>query len=483
MKTYIGIDLGTSGVKLVLTDSNGNILNEVSESYPVFSPNSGWSEQNPEDWFNAVIRGLKKLNSSQVACLACAGQMHGLVVIDDVGNVIHPCILWNDGRAYAETELLNGVIGERFLAENTGNIAFAGFTAPKLLWLKNNKPNIFERIYKIMLPKDYIVYRLTGQITTDFSDAGGTLLLDVENGCWSKKMLDICGISEGQLPQLCKSYDKIGTVKSEIAQMLGWGEVAVAAGAADNAAAALGTGAVENGCCNVSLGTSGTLFIATDKFVKPNNNALHSFAHANGGWHLMGCILSAASANKWWIEDILGSNYNLAEGARHLTGQNEVFFLPYLMGERCPHNDVSARGAFIGMTPDTTKEQMSLAVLEGVAFALRDCLEIAKNCGICVKQATICGGGSASPLWREIIANVLGAEIYTVESAQGPAVGAAVLSLTAGGEFENVNAAADKIVKKRLSAVPDSRIAEKYNFKYLKYGKLYYSLKEFFKMR
>ena len=197
----------------------------------------------------------------------------------------------------------------------------------------------------------------------------------------------------------------------------------------------------------------------------------------------MGCILSAASANKWWIEDILGSNYNLAEGARHLTGQNEVFFLPYLMGERCPHNDVSARGAFIGMTPDTTKEQMSLAVLEGVAFALRDCLEIAKNFGICVKQATICGGGSASPLWREIIANVLGAEIYTVESAQGPAVGAAVLALTAGGEFENVNAAADKIVKKRLSAVPDSRIAEKYNFKYLKYGKLYYSLKEFFKMR
>ncbi|MBD5632016.1 MAG: xylulokinase [Clostridia bacterium] len=477
MKNFIGIDLGTSGVKILLVDANGKILSEVSESYSVMYPKSGWAEQNPEDWYSAVLRGLKRLNASGVSGIACGGQMHGLVVLDGEDNVIRPCILWNDGRTGREVELLNDVIGCGKLTANTGNIAFAGFTAPKLLWLKHNEPENFKRISKIMLPKDYIVYRLTGQFVTDYSDASGTLLLDVKNKRWSRTMLDICGISGGQLPKLCESYQNIGTVKREISDLLGWGEVTVAAGAGDNAAAAVGTGTVGVGGCNISLGTSGTVFISSDRFTLPQNNALHSFAHADGRFHLMGCILSAASANKWWIEDILGANYDLPEKIRQYQGKNEVYFLPYLMGERCPHNDVKARGAFIGMTPETTKEQMSLAVLEGVAFAFRDCLELS---GITVKTSTVCGGGAKSGLWPEILSNVLNLELQAVETGQGPAFGAAVLAMVACGIYPDVEAATGLIVKKHTVAKPDKRTVEAYNERYEKFKMLYPALKNCF---
>ena len=477
MSNYIGIDLGTSGVKILLVSSQGKILKEVTEGYPVSYPQSGWSEQNPEDWYSAVISGLEKLNAKEVAGISCGGQMHGLVILDKEDSVIRPCILWNDGRTGKQTEYLNSVIGKDKLANYTANIAFAGFTAPKLLWLKENEPENFNKIAKIMLPKDYIVYRLTGEFSTDYSDASGTLLLDVKNRCWSKEMCGICGIVGGQLPKLYESYAPVGYVKKPLSDKFGWGKVTVAAGAGDNAAAAVGTGTVKNGDCNLSLGTSGTLFIANDGFSLPKNNALHSFCHANGRYHYLGCILSAASANKWWIEDVLGENYGLAEKAAEKSGKNEVIFLPYLMGERCPHNDVNARGAFIGLSADTTKEDMALAVLEGVAFAFRDCLEITKENGAVITRSTVCGGGAKSALWQKILANVLNLELYTVETEQGPAYGAAIFAMVACGEYKSVEEGASALIKSKLSVTPTGELIELYDEKYSRYKQLYPLLK------
>lgn len=477
MSNYIGIDLGTSGVKILLVSKDGKILNEVTETYPISYPYSGWSEQNPEDWFNAVVRGLEKLNAKDVAGISCGGQMHGLVILDKKDEIIRPCILWNDGRTGKQTNYLNNAIGQDKLISCTANIAFAGFTAPKLLWLKENEPENFGKIAKIMLPKDYIVYKLTGEFATDFSDASGTLLLDVKNRRWSEEMCGICGIYGGQLPKLYESYSPVGYVKKHISDKLGWGNVKVAAGAGDNAAAAVGTGTVKGGDCNISLGTSGTLFIANDGFSLPENNALHSFCHANGRYHYLGCILSAASANKWWIEDILGANYDLAQKADDKLGNNEVIFLPYLTGERCPHNDVLARGAFIGLSAQTTKEDMALAVLEGVAFAFRDCFEIAKENGLNITCSTVCGGGAKSKLWQKILSNVLNLNLYTVETEQGPAYGAAMLAMVAGGEYKSVEEASETFVKKVISVTQNSELVKAYDIKYSRYKRLYPLLK------
>lgn len=473
MNKYIGVDLGTSGLKLLLVAADGSILDQTALTYPVSYPRDGWSEQNPEDWFAALMRGFEQLGARDVAGISFGGQMHGLVALDAAGEVVRPCILWNDGRTERETEYLNTLP----VAEYTGNMAFAGFTASKLLWLRKNEEQNFARTAKIMLPKDYLAYKLTGKFATDYSDASGTLLLDVKNRRWSSEMCDICGISAGQLPQLFESYQPVGFVKREICERFGWGKVVVAAGAGDNAAAAVGTGCVNAGDCNVSLGTSGTVFIASDKFVQPSNNALHSFAHANGRYHLMGCILSAASANKWWIEDILGAGYDLP-GAEALLGSNLVMFAPYLTGERCPHNDVGVRGAFVGLSPQTTRLHMSLAVLEGVAFALRNCLELARSCGIAVRASSVCGGGARSALWQRIIANVLNVELSTLKTEQGPAYGAAMLAMVACGEYADVASAAAAIVSKRPSVAPEKGLAAAYNERYKKFRALYPALKK-----
>lgn len=473
MNKYIGVDLGTSGLKLLLVAADGSILDQTALTYPVSYPRDGWSEQNPEDWFAALMRGFEQLGARDVAGISFGGQMHGLVALDAAGEVVRPCILWNDGRTERETEYLNTLP----VAEYTGNMAFAGFTASKLLWLRKNEEQNFARTAKIMLPKDYLAYKLTGKFATDYSDASGTLLLDVKNRRWSSEMCDICGISADQLPQLFESYQPVGFVKREICERFGWGKVVVAAGAGDNAAAAVGTGCVNAGDCNVSLGTSGTVFIASDKFVQPSNNALHSFAHANGRYHLMGCILSAASANKWWIEDILGAGYDLP-GAEALLGSNPVMFAPYLTGERCPHNDVGVRGAFVGLSPQTTRLHMSLAVLEGVVFALRNCLELARSCGIAVRASSVCGGGARSALWQKIIANVLNVELSTLKTEQGPAYGAAMLAMVACGEYADVASAADAIVSKRPSVAPEKGLAAAYNERYKKFRALYPALKK-----
>ena len=482
MHTYIGIDLGTSGVKLLLVDAAGNILAQQTRTYPVSYPQSGWSEQDPEAWFSAVMDGLAALNAENVAGISFGGQMHGLVALDKEGNVIRPCILWNDGRTEKETKYLNETIGRETLARETGNIAFAGFTAPKLLWMKENEPQNFARIAHILLPKDYLAYRMTGKFVTDYSDASGTLLLDVRNRRWSRKMCSICGVSEDILPQLHESYEAIGTLKEEIAHKLGYGQVTVCAGAGDNAAAAVGMGVIGEGGCNVSLGTSGTLFLSGKSFAEDKRNALHSFCHADGGYHLMGCILSAASCNAWWSENILHTSDYAHEqaGLEEKTGKNGVYFLPYLMGERSPHNDVNARGVFLGMRADTTRGEMTLAVLEGVAFALRDCLEAARACGVTASVTNICGGGAKSPLWRRIVANVLNMDVRVPETEQGPSFGAAILAMAGCGEYATVKDAADRIVRFRETISPDRAVAEAYEKKYRVYRALYPALKGVF---
>ena len=483
---YIGVDLGTSAVKLLLMDEKGEIKKIVSREYPLYFPHPGWSEQKPEDWFEQAMDGIKELTAEcdkeNVAGVSFGGQMHGLVALDENDEVIRPAILWNDGRTGEETDYLNQVIGKEKLSEYTANIAFAGFTAPKILWMKKHEPDNFAKIKKIMLPKDYLAYKLSGSFSTDVSDASGMLLMDVKNRCWSKEMLDICGITEEMLPKLYESFEVVGTLKREIAEALGLSaDVKVIAGAGDNAAAAVGTGTVGEGMCNISLGTSGTIFISSKKFGVDEHNALHSFAHADGHYHLMGCMLSAASCNKWWNEEILKTKDFAAEQSRITKlGENQVFYLPYLMGERSPHNNPDARAMFIGMSMDTTREDMTQAVLEGVAFGLRDSLEVARSLGIQMERTKICGGGAKSPLWKKIIANVMNMKVDVIESEEGPALGGAMLAAVGCGEYEDVETIAKKLVKVIDTVEPEEELVAKYEERYQKFRKIYPTVKELF---
>ena len=486
---YIGIDLGTSAVKLLLMDEKGKVLNIVSRSYPLSFPAPGWSEQDPADWVRGTWTGLEELtegfDKSEIAGIGVAGQMHGLVVLDEADRVIRPAILWNDGRTMEEVEFLNRGISEETLLFETSNIAFAGFTAPKLLWMKKHEPELFATIRKIMLPKDYINYCLTGVFATEYSDAAGTLLLDVRNKRWSKKMLKICEVTEEQLPRLYESTESIGTIKPELARRFGLPEnVKVAAGAADNAAAAIGTGTVGNGSCNISLGTSGTLFIPCRDYDAEWGRALHTFIHADGNYNLLGCILSAASCNKWFMEQVLQEHdYDRIQKAipQEKLGNNPVFFLPYLMGERSPINDTNARGSLIGMSMDSTGEDMLLAVLEGVGFALRDCMEIARSQGIPIEKSTVCGGGAKSALWLQILANILHLELATVETEEGPAYGGAMLAAVAGGEYRDIDACVKNMIQIKQTIRPDEAIMKRYDRQYEKYRMLYPALKLVFK--
>lgn len=483
---YIGIDLGTSAVKLLLMNEKGSILNIVSKEYPLSFPNPGWSEQQPEDWYEKSIEGMKELiadcDTSQIAGISFGGQMHGLVILNQDDYVIRPAILWNDGRTTAETDYLNNTVGTEMLSEYTANIAFAGFTAPKLLWVSKHEPENFAKISKIMLPKDYLAYKLSGSFCTDYSDASGMLLLNVKNRCWSKEMMELCNVKESQLPKLYESYEVVGTLRKEIAAQLNLSSsVKIIAGAGDNAAAAVGTGTVGNGMCNISLGTSGTIFISSKEFGVDKHNALHSFAHSDGHYHLMGCMLSAASCNKWWMDEILKTKeYEKEQNSIVKLGENQVFYLPYLMGERSPHNDPYARAAFIGMSMDTTREEMTQAVLEGVAFGLRDSLEVAKSLGIQIERTKICGGGAKSPLWKRIIANVMNLKVDVIESEEGPALGGAILAAVGCGEYRNVEEASIALVRVIDTVEPETELVAKYEERYQQFKKIYPAMKGLF---
>ena len=483
MSYYIGVDLGTSAVKLLLADEQGAIHRTVTKEYPLYFPRPGWAEQNPEDWWSAVQAGLAELTEgvdrSEILGLGCAGQMHGLVVLDENDAVIRPAILWNDGRTAEEADYLNTAIGREKLSALTANIAFAGFTAPKLLWLRKHEPENFSRIRRIMLPKDYVNYKLTGVHACDYSDASGMLLLDVAHRCWSAEMLELCGVRAEQLPRLFESSEVIGTVKSGCLPE----QVKVVAGAGDNAAAAVGTGTVGEGGCNISLGTSGTIFISSEHFGVDPNNALHAFAHADGNYHLMGVVLSAASCNKWFYETVLGTaDYAAEQGSvsGDKLGRNDVYFLPYLMGERSPINDTDARGTFIGLRMDSTRADLVQAVMEGVSFAVRDSFEVARSLGIRIESSKLCGGGARAAVWRRILANVLNIRIDLPVTEEGPGYGGAMLAMVGCGAYESVRACADALVSVRESVEPEPELAALYEARYQAFHRLYPALKDTF---
>ena len=483
---YIGVDLGTSSVKLLLMDEAGDIKSIVTREYPLYFPKPGWSEQNPEDWYTALVDGIRELtkdcDKAEIDGISFSGQMHGMVILDEKDRVIRPAILWNDGRTQEECDYLNHEIGREKISSYTANMALTGFTAPKLLWVRKHEPENFAKIKKIMLPKDYIAYCLSGVHCTDVSDASGMLLFDVKNKCWSKEMLDICGLKEEQMARIHESFQVVGCLTKEAANLLGLSEkVKVIAGGGDQAVAAVGTGTVGAGMCNVSLGTSGVVFVASQKFAVDDQNALHSFCHADGKYHFMGVMLSAAASNKWWMDEIIGTKeYSKEQQAITKLGENNVYFLPYLMGERTPHNNPNARGTFIGMTMDTTRADMTQAVLEGVAFALRDSFEITKSLGVQIDRIRINGGGAKSPLWCKIIADVLNVKVDKINSEEGPAFGAAILAAVGCGKYASVEEACAKLIKVISTTDQDPKIVELYNKKYEVFKQLYPALKEMF---
>jgi xylulokinase len=483
---FVGVDLGTTSVKLLLMDEFADIKKIVSREYPIYYPQTGWSEQNPEDWFDRLMLAFAELlqgqAKEQVEGISFSGQMHGMVILDEKDRVIRPAILWNDGRTQAECDYLNNEIGQEKISSYTGNMALTGFTAPKLLWVKKHEPDNFRKIKKVMLPKDYLAFRMSGVYSTDVSDASGTLLFDVKNKQWSQEMLKIVGLEAEQMPEVFESYQVTGSLQDSIAKELGLSpDVKIVAGGGDQAVAAVGTGTVGHGMCNVSLGTSGVVFVASRKYSEIDDNALHVFAHADGKYHFMGVTLAAAASNEWWMKNILESaDYDKEQAEFFKLGENDVYFLPYLMGERTPYNNPAARAAFIGMDMETSRADMTGAVLEGVAFSLRDSLEIVRKNGVEINSIRINGGGAKSRLWCEIIANVLNVEVNKIHSEEGPAFGAAILAAVGCEKYKTVEQACAKLIKLSSTVKPNQLLLEKYNKKYEIYHGLYPVLEESF---
>ncbi|MCL2203845.1 MAG: xylulokinase [Defluviitaleaceae bacterium] len=482
---FIGIDIGTSAVKGIVMNETGEILRTVSRDYPLYLFGDGCSEQSPEDWWEMTACALRELTAEykDIAAVSFSGQMHGLVALDGNGKVLRRAILWNDQRTVAECAYLNDTVGREVLLENAANIALTGFTLPKILWVKNNEPALFGQIKMVMLPKDYIAYRLTGVAATDYSDASGTLLLDVKKQDWSDKMLEIAGLERSQVPKLFKSYESVGTVTAVAAKETGLPETTkVIIGGGDQAVGAIGTGTVEEGTCSVSLGTSGVLFVAMDEFaVDTSPAAIHAFCHATGRYHMMGVTLAAAGSNKWWMGKVLKTDdYKKEEKEITALGQNKVYYLPYLSGERTPHNDPAARGAFVGMSMTTTRAEMTQAMLEGVAFSLRDVLTRIRALGKTVKTARIIGGGANSPLWCQIVADVLNVQVQKIHSGEGPALGAAILAMVGAGTFPTVEDACAKIIKTTETFTPSPQTAAAYDKHYAVFTGLYEALKDSF---
>jgi xylulokinase len=432
---YLGVDLGTSGIKVIITDSAGQIVDSQSAELSVSRPQPLWSEQNPLDWWQAFCKVMNELSSrpylSQVKAIGLSGQMHGATLLDKNSQIIRPAILWNDGRSAAEcAELEQAVPNSR---ETTGNIMMPGFTAPKLLWLKHNEAENFAQIDKVLLPKDYLRWLLTGGFASDMSDAAGTLWLNTQKRDWDAELLAACGLNLTHMPQLFEGNQITGTLQSDLASRWGLSEIPVVAGAGDNAAGAIGVGLVEPGQGMISLGTSGVYFVVTDHFSQQAELAVHSFCHAlPNRWHLMSVMLSAASCLDWFAKQIVEEDIGqLLEQLENnpVNQKTAPYFLPYLSGERTPHNDPLAQGAFIGLTHDTSKLDMLHAVLEGVCFAFADGVDALHQSGTKATEITVIGGGAQSGYWRQLMADVLKTKITFRKGGEvGPALGAARLA-------------------------------------------------------
>lgn len=487
---YLGIDLGTSSVKILLMSRNGQIIDEATEEYPVYYPHANWAEQQPEDWWQGTLGALRRIVDknealkTELRAIGFSGQMHGMVALDAAGNVLTPSIIWCDQRTTAECEAITAHFGQAGLSALVGNMALTGFTAPKILWLKQNHPEIFDRVAMFLLPKDYIRYKLSGVFATDFSDASGMLLLDVANKRYSAAMLDFVGIAEEQLPTLYESYAVTGVLSDALKDLLDLSvahEVLIVGGAGDQAAGAIGTGTVSEGVVSVTLGTSGVVFAAHDGYKVDGQNRLHAFCHANGRYHSMGVMLSAASSLKWWAEQVVVSDIEALLGEVDEAISSTVF-LPYLLGERTPYPNPDARGTFVGMDMNTGRGEMTKAVLEGVAFGLKDSLDILVDMGIPVDEIRVIGGGARSQTWRQILADVFGKEIVGINTNQGGALGAAILAAVGDGAYDSVEAATDAIIKTVDATVPDMTRHALYQKKHEKYKALYRCLEGYYKI-
>lgn len=489
MSYLLGIDTGTSGTKGVLMDLDGSVVSAASVEYLLSQPRAGWAEQDPQLWWDAAVKIIRlicektSIHGNKIAAVGLSGQMHGAVAINGYGDVIRPAILWCDQRTEAECSWIDQQVGPKNLYDWTGNPALPGFTAPKILWLRNHEPKTYEKIRHILLPKDYIRFRLTGELATEVSDASGTLLLDVKNRRWSEDMLGSLGIPLSWMPPVFESPHISGRVNRETAKITGLLEgTPVVGGAGDQAAGAVGTGIVNEGCLSVSLGTSGVVFAAIDKPRIETNSSLHTFCHAAPDkWHKMGVMLSAGASMQWFRNHFSSSEdyETLVSGANGISpGSEGLVFLPYLLGERTPYPDPSIRGAFIGLTMRHEKSHLVRAVMEGVSFGLKDSLKLLQKEGIMTKEVRVTGGGAKNSLWQEILASIFNHTIATVNTTEGPAYGAAILAGVGCGVYDSVESGCKLIIKVNAEKTPDEKTVDVYEKYYEVYKSLYPLMKD-----
>ena len=499
MGYLLGIDIGTSGTKTLLVDTKGRIAASVTVEYPAYAPKPAWSEQVPEDWWQAAIASIRavlkkaKVKGANVTGLGLSGQMHGSVFLDKAGKVLRRAILWNDQRTGAECEAITRAAGGRKqLIRMVANPALTGFTAPKILWVRTHEPRVYAKTAKILLPKDYVRYRLTGEFATEVSDASGTLLLDVRRRRWSTKLLGLLKIDRDLLPEVYESQEVSGCLTAEAAKVTGLAAgTPVVGGGGDQAAGAVGGGIVRRGAISATLGTSGVVFAHADTVETDPEGRVHTFCHAvEGKWHVMGVVLAAGGSLQWFrntlCQDLVRKAkrekvdpYELitAAAAKVAPGSDGLYFLPYLTGERTPHADPSARAAWVGLSNMHTRAHMARAVMEGATYAMRDCLEIITRMGVPVREIRVAGGGARSPFWRSLQADIYRKPVWTVSSEEGPAYGVALLAGVGTGVWKSVPEACDATIRTLQATKPTRKHVKRYDALYPEYGQLYRSLK------
>jgi xylulokinase len=492
MAYFLGIDISTTGSKVIVMDESGGICATASSPHTLQTPKPLWSEQDPGQWWEATKISIRAaleqvgLVGGSIAAVGLTGQMHGLVLLDDAGQVLRPAILWNDQRTQAQCDEIHARIGKQNFIQITGNVALTGFTAPKILWVQENEPEVYARVAHVLLPKDYVRYKLTGNMAMDKADGAGTVLMDLKSRNWSPEILSALDIPANWMPELYEGPEVTGMVTVEAAERTGLPVgIPVVAGGGDQAAQAVGVGAIHEGIVALTLGTSGVVFATTNSpFIEPEGR-LHAFCHAvPDRWHLMGVMLSAGGSLRWYQDTfapIMDYDQLLEPAAEIAPGADGLLFLPYLTGERTPHPDPQARGAFVGLTVRHTMPHLTRAVLEGVAFGLRDSFELMKNAGLAsIDQVRISGGGAKSLLWQQILADVFDTELATVNTTEGAAYGAALLAGVGSGHWPSVDAACEAKIRITGEVKPNLEAARKYKDAYGMYRELYPALKETF---
>lgn len=492
MSYFLGIDTSTTSSKALLIDERGEVIAVASSPHTLQTPRPLWSEQDPREWWEAVTASIRSamekagVGVDQIAAVGLTGQMHGLVLLDEVGNVLRPAILWNDQRTQSQCDDIHRKIGKKKFIQITGNVALTGFTAPKILWVKENEPAIFARVKHVLLPKDYIRFKLTGEYALDKADGAGTVLFELKKRDWSEEVLSALEIPRAWMPKTFEGTDVTGLITKEAASLTGLkAGTPVVAGGGDQAAQAVGVGAVEPGVIGLTVGTSGVVFATTPSALIEPQGRLHAFCHAVPGlWHFMGVMLSAAGSLQWYRDTLapqMSFDELLNEAELIPVGSEGLQFLPYLSGERTPHPNPLARGAFIGLTLRHTRGHMTRAVLEGVAFGLKDSFALIQNAGLgTITQVRASGGGTKGALWRQILASMLEAELVTVNTSEGAAYGAALLAGVGTGAWTDVRSACKVTIKITGSTQPDAAQIEAYRKSYAIYRELYPALKNSF---